>query len=139
MKQKKDYLQILSRISLFVVFFLFGIIKVLSLSPAENLVKELYLATIVNLHILSLDNFVILLGIIEVIIGILWLIPKLTKISLIIFLLQMFTTFGPLIFLPTVSWQSFLIPTLIGQYIIKNIVLIMLALNICNTYTKDKS
>jgi uncharacterized membrane protein YkgB len=139
MKQKEIYLQILSRISLFIVFFWFGIIKILSLSPAENLVKELYSVTIANLHILSLDHFVIFLGIIEVMIGILWLIPKLTKFSLIIFLLQMFTTFGPLIFLPAISWQSFLIPTLVGQYIIKNIVLVMLAFNIYNIYIREES
>jgi len=40
------------------------------------------------------------------------------------------TTIMPLVLLPQFTWQSFLVPTLEGQYIIKNILLIVLALNI---------
>ena len=42
-------------------------------------------------------------------------------------IVQMFTTFGPLVFLPSATWQRFLfVPTLEGQYIIKNVVLLAL-------------
>jgi hypothetical protein len=36
----------------------------------------------------------------------------------------------PLFFLPEVSWQSAFVPTLTGQYIIKNVVIIALAMGI---------
>jgi uncharacterized membrane protein YkgB len=36
----------------------------------------------------------------------------------------------PLLLLPTLTWQSLLIPTLAGQYIIKNIVIVALALSV---------
>jgi uncharacterized membrane protein YkgB len=39
----------------------------------------------------------------------------------------MITTLLPLIFLPEASWSGFLVPTLTGQYIIKNIVIVALA------------
>ena len=38
------------------------------------------------------------------------------------------TTFGPLIILPKLTWKGFLVPNLIGQYIIKNLVIISLAI-----------
>jgi uncharacterized membrane protein YkgB len=42
----------------------------------------------------------------------------------------MITTAGPLFLLPDIAWQSFLAPTLEGQYIIKNIVVVALAATI---------
>lgn len=59
-----------------------------------------------------------------------WLIPKLTKVAFIIFAIQMFTTFLPLLFLPKDTWQNTMVLTLTGQYIIKNVVLIASALTI---------
>ena len=37
-------------------------------------------------------------------------------------------TFGPLIVLPALTWKQPFIPNLIGQYIIKNLVIIALAI-----------
>jgi uncharacterized membrane protein YkgB len=42
----------------------------------------------------------------------------------------MITTFGPLVYLPDEAWQKFLVPTLEGQYIIKNLVIIATAIGI---------
>jgi hypothetical protein len=42
----------------------------------------------------------------------------------------MVMTFLPLYFLPTVTWSGILVPTLEGQYIIKNLVIIATALGI---------
>jgi uncharacterized membrane protein YkgB len=42
----------------------------------------------------------------------------------------MITTFLPLIFLPGESWQAPFVPTLVGQYIIKNLVLVAAAIGI---------
>jgi uncharacterized membrane protein YphA (DoxX/SURF4 family) len=87
--------------SLFVVFFWFGFLKVISISPAEELVAHLHQATIAPF--ISIEHFLIFLGVLECIIGILWLIPRLTKVSAIIFATQMFTTFLPLIFLRLIN------------------------------------
>lgn len=122
----------ISRISLFIVFFYFGILKVLGISQAEALVTALHAKTLSG--VISIEAFVFLLGVLECSIGILFLIPKLTKYTMIIFGIQMLTTFGPLLFLPDISWYSFGVPTIVGQYIIKNIVLIALALEIYSRY-----
>ncbi len=122
----------ISRISLFIVFFYFGILKVLGISQAEALVTALHAKTLAG--VISIEAFVFLLGVLECSIGILFLIPKLTKYTMIIFGIQMLTTFGPLLFLPDISWYSFGVPTIVGQYIIKNIVLIALALEIYSRY-----
>jgi uncharacterized membrane protein YkgB len=65
----------------------------------------------------------ILLGIAKSVIGILWLFPRITKWAFWIMMAHMFTTFLPILFLPSETWQSFLALTLTGQYIIKNVVL----------------
>ncbi|WP_435356185.1 hypothetical protein [Emticicia sp. SJ17W-69] len=124
-----------NRLALFVVFFWFGFLKVIHISPAEGLVTRLHEATISS--IISIDKFLVLLGIIECAIGILWLIPKLTKVAFGVFILQMFTTFLPLLFLPKDTWQNMMVLTLTGQYIIKNVVLIASALTIYKAFGKE--
>lgn len=64
------------------------------------------------------------------VIGILFLIPKLEKLSIAIFALHTATTLMPLFLLPSIAWKSFMIPTLEGQYMIKNLITIALALSI---------
>ncbi len=118
----------INRFSLFVVFFWFGILKVLSISPAESLVTHLHELTVSQF--ISINNFLILLGLLECSIGILWLFPRWTKLAFILFTAQMFTTFLPMIFLPKETWQNSFVLTLTGQYIIKNLVLIASALTI---------
>jgi uncharacterized membrane protein YphA (DoxX/SURF4 family) len=117
-----------NRIALFIVFFWFGFLKIIHISPAEQLVTNLYNTTIYSM--MPIDKFLILLGIVECLIGILWLIPRLTKVVFWIFMAQMFTTFLPLLFLPKDTWQNMMVLTLTGQYIIKNVVLIASALTI---------
>lgn len=117
----------ISRVALFVVFFWFGILKVGGLSPASDVVKNLFEATI---PFISFDVFIVLFGLFECIIGIMFLFKKLDKITIPIFFIHMVTTFGPLVFLPNEAWGGFLTPTLEGQYIIKNLALIALVFNI---------
>jgi uncharacterized membrane protein YkgB len=118
----------INRLSLSIVFFWFGFLKVIALSPAEGLVKSLYAATISQW--VGLDSFVILLGIVECLIGILWLFPQFTRLAFYLFCAQMATTFMPLFFLPRETWHGDFVLTLTGQYIIKNVVLIASALTI---------
>lgn len=123
-----------NRVALFVVFFWFGFLKIIHVSPAEGLVTNLHQATIASL--MPIEHFLVFLGVVECVIGVLWLIPSLTKIAFGVFILQMFTTFLPLLFLPKDTWQNTLVLTLTGQYIIKNVVLIASALTILNSTTQ---
>jgi uncharacterized membrane protein YkgB len=115
----------LARCALFVIFFWFGALKVVGLSPAADLVKGLYEQTI---PFLPFATFYLLFALFECLIGILFLIPRAERIVLPLLLLHMVTTFLPLFLLPAITWQSFLVPTLEGQYIIKNVVIIATAI-----------
>ncbi len=127
-RQVQNLVLLVNRMSLFLVFFWFGILKVLGVSPAEDLVSHLHAQTIAPW--ISASNFCLLLGVIECSIGILWLIPKFTKMAFALFSLQMFTTFLPLFYLPNDTWQNGFALTLTGQYIIKNLVLVASAMTI---------
>jgi uncharacterized membrane protein YphA (DoxX/SURF4 family) len=114
------------RISFAIIFIWFGILKPLHLSPAEGLLK----ATVVWLPFGSPDYWLIAIGWWEVAIGICFLFQKTTRIAIILLLAQMLGTFMPLVFLPEITFQSnnVLLPTLEGQYIIKNLMIISAAL-----------
>lgn len=123
--QKKEYIAfIFAHFALFVVFVWFGSLKFFDLSPANPLVESLLKET---LPFISFKTFIMLLGAWEVLIGILFIIPKMEKLALILLIPHMITTIMPLFLLPEIAWQGFLVPTLEGQYIIKNIVIIGLA------------
>lgn len=127
----------LNRIALFVVFFWFGLLKIIGLSPAKDIVTHLHHQTIEPF--ISASHFIPLLGLIECLIGVLWLVPKLTKLTFVIFCLQMFTTFLPLILLPSETWQTDFALTLAGQYIIKNVVLIASAYTVYQVRNNAKN
>lgn len=119
-------LLLLGRLSLFVIYFWFGILKVLGLSPAEPLVHNLFDQLLANW--MEFETFNITFGAIECLIGITWLIPGWTKFALVILLSHLGATFLPVFFLPNDTWQNWFTPTLVGQYIIKNLALISLSL-----------
>jgi uncharacterized membrane protein YkgB len=111
----------MNRAMIAMVYIWFGLLKVLGASPAEGLVTSLFDITLSPF--MNIQQFLILLGIAESVIGILWLFPRITKWAFWIMMGHMFTTFLPILFLPSETWQSFLALTLTGQYIIKNVVL----------------
>ena len=86
------------------------------------------------------ETFLVIFSIYEMAIGILFLIPRLQRPAILLFSLHMVMTGMPLVLLPETSWQSFLTPTLEGQYIIKNLSLIALVAFIGSRLTplKDK-
>jgi uncharacterized membrane protein YkgB len=115
----------LARLSLLVVFFYFGFLKVIGLSPATPLVEALFQKTIL---FLSFDFFIKFFGLFEMFVGLTFIIPRLERLAIFLLIIHMITTFLPLFLLPQITWQKFLVPTLEGQYIIKNLVIISLAL-----------
>ena len=117
----------MARLGLFVVFFWFGLLKVLDLSPASNLVQELFEKTI---PIMSFHSFMIGFGIFECLIGILFIVKGFERLVIPLLFVHMITTCGPLILLPQETWSHVLVPTLEGQYIIKNLLIIAAAIGI---------
>lgn len=116
-----------ARIGLFIIFFWFGILKVIDLSPASGLVQRLFETTI---PWIPFSVFLIGFGLFEVLIGILFLIRGVERIVIPLLFIHMITTFMPLFLLPQETWSGFLTPTLEGQYIIKNVALIAAAFGI---------
>ena len=118
-----DYLV---RIPLFVIFFWFGFLKIINLSPAQNLVID----TVYWMPFFEAESWTIIIGYWEVLIAILFLFKRTTLVAMVLLLLQMTGTFLPLIILPEVTFQNSnpFLPTLEGQYIIKNIIIITAAL-----------
>lgn len=116
-----------ARISIFIVFFWFGIIKIMGLSEASPLAEALTAKTIGMQYF---DILFKLLAFVECVIGILFLIPKATRIVIPLLLFHMAVVCSPLLLVPEFTWQDFLVPTLEGQYIIKNAVVIAVAIGI---------
>lgn len=118
------------RLGLGVVFIWFGLLKPLGVSPAAQLVADTVYWGV------DPDWFIPVLGWWEVLIGVCLIDPGrrlgmgrwLTRVGILLMFLQMPGTFLPLVLLPDVTWQRAGVPTLEGQYIIKNLVLIGAAL-----------
>ena len=127
----RQYTTTFSRIALFVIYFWFGLLKVLGSSPASPLVLELHAKTV---SFISPDLFLALFGGFEVLIGLMFLIsifvPQIRAATVVLFTVHMFTAVLPLVLVPEMVWQSKFIPTLEGQYIIKNLALIAVVLNL---------
>jgi uncharacterized membrane protein YkgB len=79
---------------------------------------------------MEFSTFLVLFGLFECLIGVLFLIKGMERVVIPLLIIHMITTFGPLVYLPEETWQKFMVPTLEGQYIIKNVVLIAAAVGI---------
>ena len=118
----------ISRFAIFIVYFWFGALKVFSSQGAANpMVLGLLSKTMPSLEPTS---FLVAFGVLEMLIGLIFIIPHLERLGIFILALHLFTTILPLFVMPDSTWQSFLVPTLEGQYIIKNILIIALAVGI---------
>ena len=126
-----DYLV---RIPLFIIFFWFGFLKIIDLSPAQQFVQD----TVYWMPFLSAEDWTVVIGVWEVFIAVFFLFKRTTFIAMILLMIQMTGTFLPLVILPEVTFQNSnpLLPTLEGQYIIKNIIIITAALIIGRTQLK---
>src|SRR5690606_21521125 len=119
----------LARIGFFIVFFWFGLLKVIDASPATELVQELFDATFLA-SIFTFETFNVLFGLFEMLIGLLFIFPKTQRAAIVLLLAHLVMTAMPLVLLPGAVWQRWYAPTLEGQYIIKNIILLGLAVSI---------
>ncbi len=112
------------RIGLGIVFLWFGVLKFFpNLSPAEELATR----TIETLTfgIVQPQLALPMLATLETLIGLGLLTGKFMRITLLLLLFQMLGTVTPLFLFPAETFTQFpYAPTLEGQYIIKNIVLV---------------
>jgi len=122
------YFVLLARFALFLVYAWFGALKIFDLSPATPLVQALFDQTLASF--VSFEMFNVAFGIFEVVIGLLFLIPRLEKLAVTMLGLHMIMTSLPLAILPSYVWLAPFVPTLEGQYIIKNILSITAAFGI---------
>jgi uncharacterized membrane protein YkgB len=120
----------LLRIALAVVFIWFGALKLLGASPATELVTR-------TVYWFDPKWFIPVLAVWEVLIGLCMLWRPLIRVSIGLLALQMPGTFLPLILLRTTCFTHFpWAPTLEGQYIIKNLVLIAAAIVVGGTVNR---
>jgi uncharacterized membrane protein YkgB len=119
----------LARVAIFVIFFWFGLLKVVGASPATPLVLKLLKSTLPHV---DPATFLIFFGLFEMLIAILFLFPRFMRIVMPLFLIHMVTTVMPLFLIPELAWESTFVPTLEGQYMIKNLVLVALAFTIAS-------
>jgi uncharacterized membrane protein YkgB len=116
-----------ARFSIFLIFFWFGLIKLLGLSAASPLAEALTAQTI---GLQYFDAAFYVLAFLECVVGILFLFPRFTRVVIPLLLAHMAIVCSPLVLVPEFTWQTFLVPTLEGQYIIKNAVVIAVAIGI---------
>jgi len=126
----EKYGVLLLRISLGVIFFWFGLLKLIGGSEANELAER-------TVYWIRPDVFIPILAGWEMLIGIGLIVRPLVRAAILLLMLQMPGTFLPLVLLPDICWIRVpWAPTLEGQYIIKNLVLISAAIVVGGTVRK---
>lgn len=123
----KRHYQWIARVSLFVIFFYFGFLKLVGLSPADEL--ALGFAAKMGMGMYAVQLFY-LLAAIECVIGLMMLVPKLTRVAILVMALHMVLVSSPLVLYTEAVWNAPFVPNLEGQYIMKNAALVALALGL---------
>lgn len=127
----------LTRVSLGIVYLWFGALKFFpGTSPAETLATD----TITRLTAGNVPEDLARLGLAtwEVLIGLGLLSGKFLRTTLLLLWLQMAGALLPLLFFPDETFVRFpLVPTLEGQYIIKNLVIISAAIVVGATVRRN--
>lgn len=118
----------LMRISIGIVFFWFGIQKFFpGVSSAEDLATRTI--EVMTFGMITQSLGMPLLAAWEVIIGLTFLFGRFMRVAIPLLFLQMIGTVTPLFFFPAETFNSVpFLPNLVGQYIIKNLVLISAAM-----------
>lgn len=116
------------RVALAIVFLWFGALKLVpGLSPAEDLAGRTIEA--LTFGLVPTEVALPVLALWEVAIGVGLLIGRWMRVTLLLLVVQMLGTVTPLVLFPAETWVRFpIVPTLEGQYIIKNVVLVAAAM-----------
>lgn len=116
------------RISVGIVFLWFGFLKFFpGLSPAQELASRTI--GLLSLGLIPPSVSVPLLALLETTIGLGLIVGRYLRVTILLLLLQMAGTVTPLVLFPAETFTRFPIaPTLEGQYIIKNLVLVSAAI-----------
>lgn len=123
------------RYSLAIVFFWFGIIKPMGITPATMLVRETLSATPVLRAVVPFSVFMPVLGWWEALVGLGLLFRRTTRLAVACMMVQMASTFVPLLVVPDITFHSPpLFPTTPGFYVIKNVVLLSGGLVVASSY-----
>jgi putative oxidoreductase len=123
---------VMLRAALGVIFVWFGVLKVIGASPVGELVAR-------TLFVLPARPALIALGLIEVGIGISLLTGRAVRVALAVFMVQMFGTFLTLVLVPDVAFQhgNPLLLSTVGEFVMKNLVLITAGIAIVGTLRRD--
>ena len=117
------------RISIGLVFVWFGVLKFWpGLSPADQLATETI--DLLSFGLITENLARVQLAILETAIGIALIAGRFLRLTLLLLVGQMVGAVTPLFLFPELTWSHLLVPTLEGQYILKNIVLVSAALTI---------
>ena len=118
------------RISLGIIFFWFGLLKFFhGVSSAETIATKTI--SVLTFGLIEPSVSLIILAVWETMIGLGLLFNKFLREILLLLFLQMIGTITPLFFFPAETFKIFpFVPTLEGQYIIKNLILISAGLAI---------
>ncbi len=119
----------LLRISIGLIFVWFGVLKFWpGLSPADHLAAETI--DLLFFGLITEDLARVLLATLETAIGIGLITGMFMRFTLLLLVGQMLGAVTPLFLFPEVTWSQLFVPTLEGQYILKNIVVVSAALTI---------
>lgn len=115
---------VLLRVSLGIVFFWFGVLKFFpGISPAQDLATRTI--SVLTFGLIQPQAAIIILAAWECLIGLGLIAGKFMRATLLLLFVQMLGTMTPLAFFPGEAFTRIpYAPTLEGQYIIKNLVLI---------------
>lgn len=111
-------------ISIGIIYLWFGLLKFFpELSPADGLAK--HTITFLTFGLIPENISILMLAVIEVGIGLCLLFNFKLKTVVSLAIIHLILTFIPILFFPEVSFtQAPFVLTLVGQYIVKNIVII---------------
>jgi uncharacterized membrane protein YkgB len=126
------------RVSLAVIFIWFGALKPLGLSPAAPLVKS----TVAWMPFLSPNAWLSVIGWWEVAIGVTFLFHRTLRVAIALLAMQMAGTFLPLFLAREITFQPGgfpYAPTLEGQYIVKNLLIISAAIVVGGTVREKQA
>ena len=112
------------RISVGLIFIWFGVLKFFpGVSPAQDL--AIRTIEVLSFGMIPASYAIIILAVWESLIGLGFLIGKFQKLTIILLFLQMLGTFTPIFIFPNEVFTTIpYAPTLEGQYIIKNLVIV---------------